>query len=62
MNIVRGSLQFSLTNTTDMEGQDDSQPIVLNGATATSGGVLIDGLASPDSVVEDPLGSSVNKY
>ena len=59
MNNARGSLQFSLTNTQDMV-QDDSHPIVLNGAS--SSGVLIEGLASPDSVIEDPLGSSVPKY
>lgn len=59
MNNARGSLQFSLTNTQDMV-QDDSHPIVLNGAS--SSGVLIEGLASPDSVIEDPLGSSVTKY
>lgn len=60
MNNARGSLQFSLTNTQDIV-QDDSHPIVLNGASSSSG-VLIEGLASPDSVTEDPLGSSVTKY
>ena len=49
MNSARGSLQFSLTTTQDHVQPDDSQPIVLNGGNET----LIEGLASPDSVIEE---------